>query len=125
MRQAPRQAEESGQADDKAGAEGLGMKVSGEHTEAAVGELENAPVDMGKDGEVCAGEQLVLKLRAAALPGPEVIVARTEDRLRVRHDQEMGVKGDARADGAAIEVSGLGDAEHGTAEVGADMNQGH
>jgi hypothetical protein len=99
------------------------MKVSGEDAEATVRELDNAPVDTGKDGDVCAAEQLVFKLRVAALPGAEVIVADPEERFGVRHDQEMRVKGDTRADGTAVQAGGLGDAEQRTAEVRAEMNQ--
>src|SRR5690242_8994992 len=111
--QVRRRAEESGQADDKAGAEGLGMKVSGEDAKAAVGGLDKAPIDTRKDGDVCATEQLVLKLRVTALSGAEVIVADPEERLGVWHDQEVRVKGDTRTDGAAVQARGLGDAKQG------------
>ena len=112
----------SGKAKDEADAESLGMERAVEGAEAAVGELDDAPVEARKDGDIDAGEELVFELGVAGLVGAIVVVADTGERLQVRHGrQDVGMERDARADLTAAQGCCIRDTQNGAADIAAQM----
>src|SRR5579859_4822904 len=95
---------QSGQAKHKAGADGLRMNAAAEGAEAAVGELDDPPVQARNDGVVNAAKKLIFEFGIATSVEPVIVMADAKDRFQIRIDGEnVRVHGQARTDHPAVE----------------------
>jgi hypothetical protein len=104
------------EADDKAGGDGLGVDVGAELSDAAaVAIVDDAPVEVGDEGEVGAGDDAVGEVvRVSVAVAPGAVGGFAEEEFSVGHDGEDGnFYSEARAEDAAVDVAG---------EVAADID---
>ena len=112
------------EANDEAGGDGLGMDVCSELGDAAaVAVVNDAPVEVGDEGEVDAGDDAVGEVvRVSVAVALCAVGGLSEEELAVGHGGEDGnFYGEARAEDAAVDVSGEVTADVGGEVEGAEV----
>ena len=108
------------EAEDEAGGEGCCLDVlSGD---AAVSNVDDAPVEVGEDGGVEASDDLVVEVCAGGASAAGVIAGDSDESFDIRVERDdVRLEGDAGADSSGVVVEAVA-ADEGAAEVAADVD---